>query len=70
MKRSELIKIISDFCNDNPDIASRFDKYRLMNANILLHKLEEAGMFYCPVEEFGEFKLRTPKGWEPETNED
>ena len=32
----------------------------------ILHHLEGLGMFYCPVEDLGEFQLRTPKGWEPE----
>ena len=35
-------------------------------ADKILRDLEEAGMFYCPVEDFGEFQLRTPKGWESE----
>ena len=35
-------------------------------ADKILRDLEEAGMFYCPVEDFVEFQLRTPKGWEPE----
>lgn len=33
----------------------------------MLEVFEKLGMFYCPVENLGEFgKLRTPKGWEPE----
>lgn len=33
----------------------------------MLEVFEKLGMFYCPVEDLGEFgKLRTPKGWEPE----
>ena len=35
----------------------------------LLHTVESLGMFYCPVEDFGEFQLRTPKSWEPEDEE-
>ena len=36
-------------------------------ANKILRDLEEAGMFYCPVENLGDFgRLRTPKSWEPE----
>lgn len=35
-------------------------------ADKVLRDLEEADMFYCPVEDLGVFKLRVPKGWEPE----
>ena len=37
------------------------------DAERILNRMEALGMFYCPVENLGEFgKLRTPKGWEPE----
>jgi hypothetical protein len=32
----------------------------------LLHTVESIGMFYCPVEDCGEFQLRTVRGWETE----
>ena len=35
-------------------------------ADKILRDLEEEGIFYCPVEDLVEFKLRVPKGWEPE----
>lgn len=35
-------------------------------ADKILRDLEELEMFYCPVEDFGEFQLRIFKGWEPE----
>ena len=35
-------------------------------ADKILRDLEEEGMFYCPVEDLGNFKLRTPNGWEIE----
>ena len=36
----------------------------------LLYTVESFGMFYCPVEDLGEFgRLRTPKSWEPEDEE-
>lgn len=35
-------------------------------ADKILRDLEEAGMFYCPVEDYVKFQLRTPKGWESE----
>jgi hypothetical protein len=39
-------------------------------ADKILRDLEDDGMFYCPVEDLGEFgKLRTPKSWEPENEE-
>lgn len=66
MKRSEIIKIITDYCKNEELLISNHDRYRESSASILLHKLEDAGMFYCPVEDLGEFRLRTPKGWEPE----
>jgi ssDNA-specific exonuclease RecJ len=34
---------------------------------VMLKIFEKLGMFYCPIEDLGEFgKLRTPKGWESE----
>jgi hypothetical protein len=33
-------------------------------ANKILRDLEDSGMFYCPIEDCGEFQLRTPKGWD------
>jgi hypothetical protein len=36
------------------------------DAERILKRMEAIGMFYCPVEDFGEFQLRTPKGWEEE----
>lgn len=51
MKRSEIVKIISDHCKDNLNISSSFDRYRLMAADILLHKLEEVGIFPPILEE-------------------
>jgi hypothetical protein len=36
------------------------------DAERILKRIEALGMFYCPVEDFGEFQLRTPKGWETE----
>jgi hypothetical protein len=38
-------------------------------ADKILRDLEDGGMFYCPVEDLGEFQLRTPKGWETEDEE-
>ena len=35
-------------------------------ADKILRDLEEEGIFYCPVEDLGVFKLRVPKGWESE----
>jgi hypothetical protein len=35
----------------------------------LLHTMESLGMFYCPVEDLGEFQLRVPRGWESEDEE-
>ena len=36
------------------------------DAEAVLKLVEKFDMFYCPVEDFVEFQLRTPKGWEPE----
>jgi hypothetical protein len=33
------------------------------DAERILNRMETLGMFYCPVEDYGEFQLRTPKGW-------
>ena len=38
-------------------------------ADKILRVLEEADMVYCAGEELGVFKLRVPKGWEPENEE-
>ena len=35
-------------------------------ADTVLDNLEKSGMFYCPVEDMGEFTLRTPKGFDME----
>jgi hypothetical protein len=32
-------------------------------ADKILRDLEDNGMFYCPVGDFGGFRLRTPEGW-------
>ena len=65
MKRSEAIRHIinvlrltgNHYCDNGRDKT---------DANKILERLEDIGMFYCPVEDLGEFQLRTPKGWEPE----
>ena len=67
MKRSEMLsKIASVIINYNEAhcIINR-DKAMEM-AETILRVQEEANMFYCPVEDLGDFQLRTPKGWEPE----
>lgn len=64
MKREEMIEIISDFLwKSNGDYG--FKRQAKADAEALLDILEDNGMFYCPVEDLGDFgKLRTPKGWE------
>ena len=37
-----------------------------LSTDEIMKTIEEADMFYCPIEDFGEFQLRTPKGWETE----
>jgi hypothetical protein len=73
MKRSEMLKFITDELfygslaarvdNSNTTVTELAEK----DAEAVLKLIEKLGMFYCPVENLGEFgKLRTPKGWEPE----
>ena len=73
MKRSEMLKFITDELfygslaarvdNSNTAVTELAEK----DAEAVLKLIEKLGMFYCPVENLGEFgKLRTPKGWEPE----
>jgi len=68
MKRSEMLsKIASVIINYNEvDSIIKRDK-ALEMAETILQVQEEDGMFYCPVEDLGDFgQLRTPKGWEGE----
>jgi hypothetical protein len=73
MKRSEMLKVITDELFYG-SLAARVDKSNTTvtelaekDAEAVLKLIEKLGMFYCPVENLGEFgKLRTPKGWEPE----
>jgi hypothetical protein len=72
MKRSEMLKFITDELFYG-SLAARVDNSDAMvtelaekDAEAVLKLIEKFGMFYCPVEDFGEFQLRTPKGWEPE----
>lgn len=64
MKRSEAVKIISDFCKDNPDISSSFDKYRLMKSSMLLYELEKAGIL-PPRADLPKLGI-SDNAWEPE----
>lgn len=66
MKRSEMVKLLAEHLVDIESIDSGDRAYV---ANHCLELIERAGMFYCPVEDWGEFSLRTPKGWEPEDEE-
>ena len=74
MKRSEMIKLIIDklFYGKLAESARLGARKNFItnlaeeDAEAVLKELEKLGMFYCPVEDFGEFQLRTPKGWEPE----
>jgi hypothetical protein len=59
MKRSDFIKqVLSDTENT---VCVNFEQVEVM-----LEIFEKLDMFYCPVEDFGDFKLRSPKGWEVE----
>jgi hypothetical protein len=73
MKRSEMLKFITDELfygslaarvdNSNTTVTELAEK----DAEAVLKLIEKFGMFYCPVEDLGDFgRLRTPKGWEPE----
>jgi hypothetical protein len=74
MKRSEMLeKMVFSMelhaCNDPAwlDQMPGMKAAALDYADKILRDLEEAGMFYCPVENLGDFgRLRTPKSWEPE----
>jgi len=65
MKRSEALHNIvnvlrltgNHYCDDGRDE---------QDAERILKRIEALGMFYCPVEDCGEFQLRTVKGWETE----
>jgi hypothetical protein len=59
MKRSDFIR----------EVLHSTDNTVCVNAEqveVMLEIFEKLGMFYCPVEDFVDFKLRTPKGWEVE----
>ena len=70
MKRSEMLDHIKEDLLEK--LKHRWlergetDKWAEYTANELLDMIEGFDMFYCPVEDLGEFQLRTPKGWEPE----
>jgi hypothetical protein len=70
MKRSEAIEVIGKVLTYGksgfpPEKRHAYEKKSL--ADTILTELESLGMFYCPVENLGDFgQLRTPKGWEPE----
>jgi hypothetical protein len=74
MKRSEATKFITDILfygklAESVRLGARKDFITNLaeeDAEAVLKELEALGMFYCPVEDFGEFQLRTPKGWETE----
>ena len=74
MKRSEMLKFITDELFYG-SLAARVDNSNAMvtelaekDAEAVLKLIEKFGMFYCPVEDFGEFQLRTPKGWGTEND--
>jgi hypothetical protein len=66
MKREYIVDLIAEFLwKSNDDYG--FKKYAKEDAENLLIMLEKADMFYCPVEDLGDFgKLRTPKGFDEE----
>lgn len=73
MKRSEMLeKMVFSMELRAGNDPAWLDQIPDMKAGVLdyaskiLRDLEEEGMFYCPVEDCGEFQLRTPKGWEQE----
>lgn len=63
MKRSEMLEEIRKVLamNGKDDGMGELEE-------AILHHLESLGMLYCPVEDLGDFQLRTPKGWESEKN--
>lgn len=75
MKYSEMLNIIDQVITNsrlsNSIETNNWERIKEMEEELsfqILEKIEEAGMFYCPVEKFGEIgTLRTPKGWEDET---
>lgn len=60
MKRSEMLEHLSNLLEGNGV------ELQMSDVHDILAGLEEAGMFYCPVEDCGSFKLRVPKGWKEE----
>jgi len=59
MKKSQFIKeVLSDTSN-----TVFVNEEQVENTIELFEKL---GMFYCPVKDYGDFQLRTPKDWEEE----
>jgi len=59
MKRSDFIKqVLSDTENT---VCINFEQVEVM-----LEIFEKLDMFYCPIKDLGDFKLRSPKGWEVE----
>jgi hypothetical protein len=76
MKRSQMVERIYDLLNCDGVLEHSMpklepipltEKHVLWVAEQIVQEIEQNNMFYCPVEDLGEFgKLRTPKGWEPE----
>jgi len=65
MKRTEAVALI--YRSIEPYINPEYDAKVIMQvADTVLDNLEKSGMFYCPVEDMGEFTLRTPKGFDME----
>lgn len=66
MKREEMVEIMAEFLWKK-NIEYGFKHQAKKDAETLLDIMEDNGMFYCPVEDLGDFgKLRTPRGWEQE----
>jgi hypothetical protein len=70
MKRSEMLeKMVFSMELHAGNDPAWLDQMPDMKAGVLdyaskiLRDLEDDGMFYCPVEDFRELQLRTPKGW-------
>ena len=61
MKRSEAVEEVRKILDMNGK-----DNGEGELEEAILNHLESLGMFYSPVEDLGDFQLRTPKGWEPE----